>query len=209
MSTWPGTTHVSVDVLALRLDTESGRVMLSLCRRVVDPFSGNLALPGVLLLSGERIAEAAVRALGKIGASEHSVRSSGQLVTFDEPNRDPRGPTLSVAVWAVLDAAAPRAVETVLHDPLPDLAFDHERIVADCLPLLAGLLWRDERFTRALTGDTFSTRDGLHLHQGITGQRPDRGNLNRAWNATAALSRTGRTVHTGTGRPGTEWTWEG
>ncbi len=54
----------------------------------------------------------------------------GQLTTFDEPLRDPRGPTLSVALWAVVAATDLESkVQWSTFDQVPDLAFDHRRIV--------------------------------------------------------------------------------
>ena len=60
----------------------------------------------MLLGDGERLRDAAVRALtGKLGVAAPTSRGVGQVVTFDEPNRDPRGPTLSVAMWATVTGA--------------------------------------------------------------------------------------------------------
>lgn len=196
------TSHVSVDVLALRFDRSDRRLRLGLHRRTADPFAGQLALPGVLLLRGERIRDAAGRALAKIATVP---MATGQLVTFDEPNRDPRGPTLSVATWAVV-AGTGTGTWTPL-DQVTGLAFDHDRIVADCRPLLAGMLWRDVDFTRGLTGDDFTATDALALHTALAGAPPDRGNLNRTLAGIRGLTRTDRLASAGRGRPGAVWEW--
>lgn len=189
-------------MLALRYEHRTRRLLLGLHERIGEPFAGALALPGVLLRRGERIRDAAARALAKV-----DVRSiaAGQLITFDEPNRDPRGPTLSIATWAV--TAEPGSASWVELDGLPDLAFDHRRIVADCRPLLAGMTWRDTDFTRPLTGDEFTATDALALHAGLTGAAPDRGNLNRTLASLPGLTRTDRFATTGRGRPSTVWAW--
>ena len=197
-----GTSYVSVDVLLLRYDHRTRRLLLGLHDRTVDPFAGWPALPGVLLHRGERIREAIGRALAKVGLRP---AGSGQLITFDEPNRDPRGPTLSVATWAV--GADAGAATWARLDELPPLAFDHQRIVADCRPLLAGMLWRDVDFTRLLTGDEFTVTDAVALHTDLTGTPPDRGNLNRTLAGLPGLSRTDRLASAGRGRPGTVWAW--
>jgi 8-oxo-dGTP diphosphatase len=196
------TTHVSVDVLALRYEHSTRRLLLALHERPVEPFVGQLALPGVLLLRGERIRDATTRALAKIGAT---ALGTGQLVTFDEPNRDPRGPTLSIATWAV--TAAPGSATWLGFDGLPGLAFDHDRIVAHCRPLLVGLLWRDQAFTRLLTGPEFAVTDALALHAALAGVAPDRGNLNRTLSGIPGLTRTDRLASAGPGRPGAVWAW--
>lgn len=204
---------VSVDVLALRFDRQSGGVLLGVASREWAPFEGQLALPGVLLGHGERLQAAAIRALtGKLGTDAGTVTGVGQIVTFDEPNRDPRGPTLSVAMWAVVDAVteAPGPVPATwaTFDDLPALAFDHDRIVQDCRSILARALWRDPVFTRALTGRRFPTADAVDITGSLTGRVPDRGNLNRTLKSVPGLSRTEeRIAARATGRPAAVWQW--
>ena len=201
---------VSVDVLGLRLEPENGAVQLLVHERPLGPFAGSLALPGVLLGRGERITDAGVRALGQAGLGEPDVLGTGQLVTFDEPNRDPRGPTLSIALWAGIRADA-RLAETarwVDADAPPRLAFDHNRIVHDVRPLLARMLWNDLEFTRALTGPTFAVRVALQVTASLTGREPNRGNLNRTLAGLPGLHRVDdETAPSRTGRPGTVWAW--
>ena len=201
---------MSVDVLALRFDRTTRRVELGISKRAQDPFSGRLALPGVLLGLGERLQDAAIRALtDKLGVPSGAVRGIGQLVTFDKPNRDPRGPTLSVAMWAGVDDGA-GAGEWARLDQLPDLAFDHQRIVADCQVLLAGALWRDAAFSRSLTGLRFPTADAVDITASLVGRAPDRGNLNRTLRSVPSLHRTEeRVAARSTGRPAAVWEWDG
>lgn len=205
------TSYVSVDVLALRFDRSSRVIRLGIHRRASDPYAGELALPGVLLLRGERLAEAGARALAKIGVPVGGRLGEGQLVTFDEPHRDPRGPTLSIALWAVVDDSGLGAdgVEWADLDDVPPLAFDHDRIVADCRPRLADLLWRDLAFSRGLTGEVFTAADALAIATSLTGAQPDRGNLNRTLAGLTGLRRSEerRLSSSGVGRPGVVWTW--
>ena len=157
---------------------------------------------------------AAIRALtGKLGARADNISGVGQIVTFDEPNRDPRGPTLSVAMWAVVDTVAEATVAdtatwTTLDD-VPALAFDHNRIVQDCRSELVRALWRDPVFSRALTGRRFPTADAVDITGSLTGRVPDRGNLNRTLKTVPGLSRTEeRVAARATGRPAAVWEWE-
>lgn len=201
---------VSVDVLGLRLQDDAGAVELLVHERPLEPFAGSLALPGVLLGRGERITHAGIRALAKTGLGNRDVLGIGQLVTFDEPNRDPRGPTLSIALWAGIraDAAASDGSRWVSLDAPPQLAFDHNRIVHDVRPLLARMLWEDLDFTRALTGPTFPVRAAVQITAALTGRDPNRGNLNRTLTSLDALERVESAAAPGrTGRPGTVWAW--
>ncbi|MBM9467068.1 NUDIX hydrolase [Nakamurella leprariae] len=199
------TSYVSVDVLALRFDHDRRAVQLGIGIRATAPFAGRPALPGVLLRRGERLGEAGRRALGKIGVTDPTP-AMGQLITFDEPNRDPRGPTLSVALWAVADSTG--TADWVPLDTPPALAFDHARIVADCRDLLAGMLWRDLHFTRALTGPVFAAADALDVHASLTGRPADRGNLNRVLAGLPGLTKDGVQVARGRGRPSALWRWQ-
>ena len=141
--------NVSVDVLTLRYNATDREVELAVYPRATEPYIGQLALPGITLLEGERLADAAQRAVHeKLGVG---VRGLGPLTVFDEPSRDPRGFTLSVAMWAVADGAEPHAdVSWYPLDDVPALAFDHNQMVTSTRQMLTDKLWRDLAFTRAL-----------------------------------------------------------
>lgn len=206
--TEPGMTVVSVDAVVLRAGGAGVEVLIH--RRSTDPFRGKWALPGVLLGCGERITEAAVRAAGKAAVESGDVTGSGQLVVFDEPNRDPRGPTLSIAAWVTVqtefEPVDPDSAMWANWGELPDLAFDHERILADVRPVLARKLWTDLTFTAALTGSTFGVRTALAITESLTGAKVDRGNLNREIRRVAERVPERVSSPSG-GRPGAVWRW--
>ncbi|QLY29074.1 NUDIX hydrolase [Nocardia huaxiensis] len=200
---------VSLDVVTLRYGPDEPTVTLGVAPRQWDPFAGELALPGVLLHRGERLVTAARRAVHtKLGVPEASISAVGQLATFDEPNRDPRGPTLSIAMWAVVTDHPSDAV-WVPFDKVPQLAFDHNGIVSAARALLAGMLWKDLTFTRALVGEQFPATRAVELTTALDGTRPDPGNLNRTLAAIPGLTRTGDRVRVkATGRPAAVWAFD-
>lgn len=205
-------TPVSVDVLALRFDPTARTVLLGIAPRAHDPFAGVLALPGVLLGKGERLREAAHRATtAKLDLPAAAVSACGQLATFDEPSRDPRGPTLSVALWAAVDPTRPAdgGPTWVPLAQVPPLAFDHNRIVDDCRPILAGHLWRDTAFTAGLLGREFTTAQALDVTEALTGDRPYPANLGRTMERVPGLERTAQhaTAQSKGGRPPSVWRW--
>ncbi|GLY53517.1 NUDIX hydrolase [Lentzea sp. NBRC 102530] len=205
-------TLVSVDVIVLRFDPDARAVLVGVAPRAHEPFADELALPGVLLGRGERLRDATTRAVvGKLGLAEDSVTATGQLATFDEPSRDPRGPTLSIALWATV--TRPREVQGLTWAPLdamPPLAFDHDRIVADCRPMFADKLWRDVAFTAGLLGREFTTAQALDVTESLTGDRPYPANLGRTMDRVPGLSRTSE--HAAAlpkgGRPPLVWKWD-
>ncbi|MBM7788286.1 NUDIX hydrolase [Tenggerimyces flavus] len=201
---------VSIDVVALRFWPDDGQVTFGIARRPRGPYEGRRALPGVLLGLGARLEGDARRAVTeKLGVPADHILAVGQLVTFDEPNRDPRGPTLSIAMWAVIGQYdGDTLAQWVPFDDHPRLAFDHDQIVATSRGLLAGKLWRDLAFTRALTGEAFPATRAVSLTATLTATRPDPGNLNRTLAGIEGLERTDeRTRVRATGRPAAVWRW--
>lgn len=195
--------QVSVDALTLRFDPHTMQVQIAVMHRETEPYIGQLALPGVVLLEGERLAGATARALAdKLGWD--APLAQGQLAVFDEPARDPRGYSLSVAMWAVADGPGDYWHSL---DDIPPLAFDHNQMIDVCRPKLAEMLWRDLEFTRALTGETFPVSAAIAITASLTGTVPDRGNLNRRLATIRHLAIKGREVVRGRGRPGATWAW--
>lgn len=202
------TSNVSVDALALRYNNETRHVEVGVSRRIIEPYIDQLALPGVTLWEGERLADAAERAVRT--KLDLGVRALGQLTVFDEPHRDPRGQTLSVVMWAVADDPdeAPDYVQWHPVDDVPPLAFDHNQMIEFCRPLLVDRLWRDLTFTRALTGPTFPVSAAVAITRSLTGTAPDRGNLNRRLASVRGLGISHQRIVMGRGRPGTLWEWQ-
>ncbi|MGW1738015.1 NUDIX hydrolase [Nocardia sp. NPDC001965] len=200
---------VSVDVVALRFWAEDAAATFGTAARPHEPFTGAVALPGVLLGRGERLVEAARRAVHtKLGVPIGAIGPVGQLVTFDEPNRDPRGPTLSIVMWAVTGPHDGPAQWMSFDEP-PALAFDHNSIVHAARGLLSGLLWKDLALTRALLGDEFPATRAVDLATSLLGARPDAANLNRTLAGIPGLSKTDERRRTkATGRPAAVWAFD-
>lgn len=203
---------VSVDVVALRYDRKTRCLMMGVHERQWEPYTGELALPGVLLLRGERLSAASRRSLlHKLDLGGAAVASVGQLATYDEPTRDPRGPTLSLSMWASINGDAeigPHAQWVDISD-VPPLAFDHNRIVEDSKATLLHLLWRNREFTEPFTGPEFPVADAIAIATALAGQPPDRGNLNRQLRTTPGLQRTDEVMQVhGVGRPSSMWAWQ-
>ncbi len=127
----PETPKLMVDVV---VPSEEGSVLL--IRRASDPYEGFWALPGGFVEVGETTEEAAVReAREETGLEVELVRLVG---VYSEPDRDPRGHNVSCAYLARVRGGEPEAAtdaaEVSFLDPKEvELAFDHERIVADAL----------------------------------------------------------------------------
>ena len=127
----PETPKLMVDVV---VPSEGGRILL--IRRGSDPYEGHWALPGGFVEVGETLETAAAReAEEETGLKVEIVRLVG---VYSDPDRDPRGHNVSVAYLARAQdgepSAASDAAEASFLDPSTvELAFDHEKIIADAL----------------------------------------------------------------------------
>ncbi len=130
---------VTTDVAVLRLEQLPEILLI---QRLDPPFKDMWALPGGFMEMDESLEEAARREL----AEETGIKA-GELIrfdTYDAPGRDPRGRTITqvfVMIWkkemglakADSDAAALRWFPL---NELPELAFDHAKIVADVIGMI-------------------------------------------------------------------------
>ncbi|WP_116126601.1 NUDIX hydrolase [Lewinella sp. IMCC34183] len=125
---------VTTDVVVFGYDG-GPELKLLLIQRGGEPFKGQWALPGGFVEMDEDLEAGALRELEEeTGVKNLYVE---QLFTFGAPDRDPRGRVISVAHYALVNlgnhpAAASSDAERVEWFPrnaLPELAFDHARII--------------------------------------------------------------------------------
>ena len=130
--------HPAVTVDAAVFKKENGVVRILLIRRGSEPYKNCWALPGGFVEIDETLEVAVARELfeetGLTGVSLN------QLHTFGNPGRDPRERTISVVFVGIcktntLVEGADDAVEAQWFsiEKLPNLAFDHESIVAKAI----------------------------------------------------------------------------
>jgi 8-oxo-dGTP diphosphatase len=123
---------VTVDIVIV---TREPRPRVLLIRRKHTPFAGMWAIPGGFVDMDEALEDAARRELREETGVQ--VRRLEQLHTFGDPQRDPRGRTISVVYLARVSAARvrPRAADDAAEadwhplSRLPPLAFDHAQIL--------------------------------------------------------------------------------
>jgi len=125
-----------VDIVLFHRTTDGVDVLL--IKRARDPFKGGWAFPGGFVDEEESLEDAAERELRE-ETGLGGIRLE-QIGAFGDPERDPRGHTVSVVFSAVLDdrqqaAAADDAADAQWHSAFapPELAFDHQKILGVAL----------------------------------------------------------------------------
>jgi len=125
---------ITVDAVILK-DIKSPTSIL-LIKRKNEPFKHIWALPGGFLEVNENLINGAKRELLEETGVE--VEALNQLKTYGDLNRDPRGRTISIAFIGIIDQvvnikAGDDAKEAKWFnlEELPELAFDHSKIIED------------------------------------------------------------------------------
>lgn len=125
---------VTTDIVVLKKDAKDVKILL--IERGNPPFEGQWALPGGFVDENEALKAAALRELKEETQLEGIELS--QLHTFGNPGRDPRGHCVSIVYMGWLTDAKKQAVagddakkvEWFPINELPQLAFDHQEIIA-------------------------------------------------------------------------------
>ena len=125
---------ITLDAVIFKDLNSSAKILL--IKRKKDPFKNSWALPGGFLEETEELEEGAKRELLEETGLE--IEDLKQLKTYGDIYRDPRGRTISIAFIGVVNKevkikAGDDAKEANWFDldELPDLAFDHSKIIED------------------------------------------------------------------------------
>ena len=183
----------TVDAVVFTVD--AGRLRVLLHKRPEAPHAGVWALPGGYIRPAEDSDTTAsiTRILrDKTGAAGFYLE---QLATYSGAARDPRGWSLSVAHLALvprekLHLSADR--ETSLTDvaTLPNLAFDHARIIAEALARLRGK-GVYSTMPATLLGESFTLSELHAIYEAVLGTSINAASFRRKIQALDVLEDTG------------------
>ncbi|MET8054552.1 NUDIX domain-containing protein [Streptosporangium sp. NPDC005286] len=200
---------VTVDVVALTI--RGGGLRVLLIRRGEQPHAGRWALPGGFIRPGEDLPQAAAREL----AEETGLSGLGdrvhieQLASYGTPDRDPRMRVVSISYLAFApDLPDPRAgtdAADAAWQPvgkLPELAFDHDRILAHGLERARGKLEYTPLAT-SFAGETFTISELRGVYETVWGVPLHAGNFHRKiLSVPGFVESTGETTESGGARGG-------
>lgn len=168
---------VAVDVAVLSIEPVEHRLAVVLHRRDPQDGWGDWSLPGTFVHEGERLREAALRALeAKTGVVGLHPR---QLHVFDDPQRDPRGWVLSVAHVDVVPYSRLENAITSRDDvrlapvaaPGARLPYDHQQIIAAAVDDVRTRYTMEPDPLGLLEDGEFTLLDLRRVHEAVQGVR--------------------------------------
>ena len=122
---------------------------LVLVKRKYPPYEGHFALPGGFVEIGESTEKAASReAFEETGLSVEILKLIG---VYSDPERDPRRHTVSVCYLAkgegdLKSGSDADAVELFELDSIPELAFDHNKMINDAKSDINAVLYQMQKY---------------------------------------------------------------
>jgi len=191
---------LAVDAVVFGFDY--GDLKILLIKRGLEPFIGQWALPGGFVRKGESPDRAVRRELAEETGIAQEVFLE-QLYTFGEPDRDPRGWVLTVAHFALVKlsdftikaATDAKDVQWCRVSDLPQLAFDHAKIISMALQRLKGKV-RYQPVGFELLPPQFSLTELQHLYEALLEQKLDKRNFRKKILSLGILRETGKTAKT-------------
>lgn len=195
---------VTVDTVIFTVVEEALQVLL--VKRGEEKFAGLWSLPGGFVAPEEDLENAALRELQEATGVRDVYLE--QLYTFGEPDRDTRGRVISVAYVALLAAdrcpLVPHELEAEARwwpvYGLPDLAFDHPRMIEVALQRVRTKL----EYTTIgfqLMGATFTLGELQRIYELILDRELDKRNFRRRLQLLDLVEPTGEYRKEGPGRP--------
>lgn len=200
---------VTADVLVFSI--RDGVLQILLIERKIEPFKGRWAIPGGFVHMDEDLQEGAQRELEEeTGLSGIALR---QLGTYGTPDRDPRGRVITVAFLALVPSddlvavggSDARAAQWFAMDALPDLAFDHAKILADARAQLARDVTNTVHESALIAFDflprEFTLSQAQKVFETLRGEEMDKRNFRKWLTAEWSIVDTGKKSSGGRHRP--------
>jgi 8-oxo-dGTP diphosphatase len=198
--------HPAVTVDVAVFTVSGGRLATVLVRRAHWPHAGKWAIPGGFVGIDESLKRAAWRELRE----ETGLKAAylEQLGAFGRPDRDPRERVITV-VYISLAAADQLNLEAgsdasdarlFFVDDLPELAFDHSRILGHAVERLRERL-DTEGVARRLMPASFTLTELQQACAAVSGAASDKRNFRKKLKALDLVEPTGETTQGGPHRP--------
>lgn len=188
--------------------TSAEGLQVLLIQRDIDPYKGQWALPGGLVMNNETLEQAVQREL--VEETGVSINYLEQLYSFGAVDRDPRNRVVSVAYFGLVKPDAfqlhastdARQAQWYNTKKLPPLAFDHQQIVNKAIERLKAKL-SYEPIGFELLDKKFPFSELEKLYTTVLDRPIDRRNFKKKIMKFGFLEETNeKQKHSGSGRPG-------
>ncbi len=197
--------RVTVDSVVMTVQEDTLEVLL--IKRKYEPFKTTWALPGGFLETSDKSLEDAV-ARELYEETNVSNVYLEQLYTFGDKGRDPRGRVVTVAYMALIrqegfelrTSSEASGVAWWPVNKLPDLAFDHERIISYAHQRLKYKIEYSPAAFKLLP-DKFTLRDLQMIYEGVLGKTIDNRNFRKKFLNTGVLQELEETTQESSFRP--------
>jgi 8-oxo-dGTP diphosphatase len=176
--------HFPISVDSVIFGYHDRQLKVALIKRKNEPFKGMWAIPGGFMENDETVEETALRELEE----ETGIRGVylEEFGVFSKRGRDPRGPTITIAFFALIDSSqcqllATEDAETAQWWPayaIPPLAFDHDEIYKKGLTALREAL-KTKPIAFELLPKEFTLTQLQNLHEQILGTTLDKRNFRK------------------------------
>ena len=198
--------HPAVTVDVAVFTVTAGRLAVVLVRRAEWPHAGKWAIPGGFVEIDESLKRAALREL-----REETGLKAGfleQLGAFGRPDRDPRERVITVVYISLapfdrlcLEAGSDAAdAKLFFVDDLPELAFDHARILRHAVERLRDRLGTEDIVQR-LMPESFTLTELQQACEAVGGAPIDKRNFRKKLKALELVEATGDDRRDGPHRP--------
>jgi len=198
--------RISLATDAAIFTVRDGELCVLLIKMKKAPFTGSWALPGGLIDDEETTEHAASRILrDETGVSDVYLE---QLMTFDDPARDPFGRVVSVAWFALVpDTGTPLETSEKYSDvawrPVKrakNLAYDHDRVLTVAVERVRAKLGYSN-IAWSLLPKAFTLTELQNVYEAILGTSLDKRNFRKKILASGLLKPTGKMRADGAYRP--------
>jgi len=198
--------HPAVTVDIVVFTVKAGRIAAVLIQRADWPHAGKWALPGGFVDIDESLKRAAFRELRE--ETGLSAAYLEQLGAFGRPDRDPRERVITVVYIALAPAdrlelqAGSDAQDARLFyvEELPELAFDHARIIGHAVERVRDRL-DTAAIARRLMPKSFTLSELQHACEAVSGTPIDKRNFRKKLAALELVEATGELRQGGAHRP--------
>ena len=195
---------VTTDIVIFTIRQDELKVLL--IKRALPPHRNQWALPGGFIKLEESLEEGAKRELQEeTGVTGVYLE---QLYTFGRPDRDPRERVITVAYYALIpsDELEPKAASDAENvswfglKELPDLAFDHKRILKMAHERLVAKLDYSTIAFQFMPKD-FTLSELQHVYEVILREQIDKRNFRKRILSLNLIKETGKARKVGAHRP--------